>query len=139
MHSAVPWQLRCYELLTILVLIKFLQLFVDLVLSMLRCVIPMIKRFFAIYEAFKKSLTLSSLDSFVVRSKINFISNIEEALALLIIICFSYIVRERIVQGDASTHQYKLGLRSQTETSKRRILEFISEVFHPYLIYESFL
>jgi len=41
-----------------------------------------------------------------------------------------YIVRERIVQGDASTHQYKLGLRSQTETSKRRILEFISEMYN---------
>ena len=72
-------------------------------------------------------------------SKISLISNTGSAVALLIIIFFSYIVRERIVQGDTSTYQYKLGLRSQTETSKRRILEFISEVFYLYLICESFL
>eukprot|EP00795_Rhopilema_esculentum_P002415 gene2415-18064_t len=40
-----------------------------------------------------------------------------------------YIIKEKVVTPDLVTFNYKMGPRTMAETSKRRILEFISEIY----------
>ena len=44
-----------------------------------------------------------------------------------------YIIKEKVAGAEGVSYRYKLGVRSQTETTKRKILEFISEVWPLYI------